>query len=114
MKRFGIALARVLRIVAAVGGYYYSAWHVAQDAAVAIAAGDEQATAAGSPWSLGSALPHDRLVVRTHPGWFVLSGSLAFPFTVTDRVTNRSVDLGVDVEFTTGGWRVVGAGDLGG
>ena len=114
MKWFAWVAAVLLVLALAASAYFYSAWRVANDAAVAIAAGDNGLTVDGSAWALGSALPHERLRVQTHSGWAELSGHLMVPFTVTDSVANRSVDFGVDVEFTRSGWHVVGAGDLGG
>jgi hypothetical protein len=113
MKRFVVFAVLVLLIGVAVGAYYYSAWYVARDAAIAIAAGDAPQPPDGSPWALGSSLPHDRLLVSTHAGWYELASHLAVPFTVTDRITKRSVDFAVDVQFTGSGWQIVGAGSGG-
>jgi hypothetical protein len=100
----------VLLVAAVVGVYFYSAWWVARDEAVAIAAGDRDSQWASDPFVLGSDLPHESLQVRTLPGWFELSRQLAFSFDVVDTPSGRSVDCRDSLEVTTHGWQVVGVG----
>jgi len=98
--------------------YYWSAWQVAQAAAIAIVAGDEIPSfgPADPTYRLQLGSPaRDTVEVSTDPGWLALSRSLPFNFTVrnTKSLSIPAVQFGVDVELTPRGWVVIGYGSGG-
>jgi hypothetical protein len=114
-KRFAVGAATVILAAGLLGGlYYWSAWSAARGAAVSIVTGSP--TSLGTvdqSWSEGLGHPGPRdLTVHTVGGWFRLSREQAIDF---DLRNSRKPELGptrlgVDLEFTVTGWRVIGYG----
>ncbi len=110
MKRLWVAATVLIAAAGLIGWYYASAWSLARDTAVSVAAGEQVASFPDAPWTLSSGADRDYLDVETHAGWIELGTHLAPLFTVTDSDSGESVEFSVDVEFDAGRWRVIGVG----